>query len=29
MYLHIGGLERNLALNERYMEAFSVIVNWE
>jgi hypothetical protein len=29
MYLNIDGLERDLVLDERYMEAFSVIVNWE
>jgi hypothetical protein len=29
MYLHIDGLERDLVLDERYMEAFSVVVNWE
>jgi hypothetical protein len=29
MYLHIDGPERDLVLDERYMEAFSVIVNWE
>jgi hypothetical protein len=29
MYLNIDGLERDLVLDERYIEAFSVIVNWE
>jgi hypothetical protein len=29
MYLNIDGLARDLVLDERYMEAFSVTVNWE